>query len=74
MIGQEVFNKSVPDEKPKIPQYLLFIICFVLAGASICPGENPRSGPSVDFSHGRLKISDNKRFIIHDDGTPFFYL
>ena len=21
-----------------------------------------------------LKISDNKRFIVHDDGTPFFYL
>ena len=21
-----------------------------------------------------LKISDNRRFLVHDDGTPFFYL
>jgi Protein of unknown function (DUF4038) len=21
-----------------------------------------------------LKVSDNKRFLIHSDGTPFFYL
>ena len=74
MVSQEVFNKSVPNEKPDILFYLLCILSFVLTGASICPGENPRSGPSVDFSHGRLKVSDNKRFIIHEDGTPFFYL
>jgi Protein of unknown function (DUF4038)/Putative collagen-binding domain of a collagenase len=30
--------------------------------------------PSWDFSHGDLKVSDNKRFLIHSDGTPFFYL
>ena len=29
---------------------------------------------SVDFSHGKLKISDNQRFLVFDDGTPFFYL
>jgi len=27
----------------------------------------------VDFSHGRLVISDNKRYLVHEDGTPFFY-
>jgi len=37
-------------------------------------GEEPRSGPSVDFSHGDLRVSANKRFIVHEDGTPFFYL
>ena len=21
-----------------------------------------------------LKVSDNRRFLVHDDGTPFFYL
>jgi len=31
-------------------------------------------GPSVDFSHGRLKISDNRRYLVFEDGTPFFYL
>jgi hypothetical protein len=74
MVSQEIFIKSVPDEKPKISKYLLCIFCSVLAGASFCPGETPRSGPSVDFSHGRLKVSENRRFIVHQDGTPFFYL
>ncbi|MFZ0283370.1 MAG: DUF4038 domain-containing protein, partial [Bacteroidales bacterium] len=36
--------------------------------------EKPWNGPSVDFSHGKLKISGNHRFLIHEDGTPFFYL
>lgn len=31
-------------------------------------------GPSVDFSHGNLKVSENKRFLVFEDGTPFFYL
>jgi len=51
--------------------YTLVILGFCYYGAQ---AEIPRSGPSVDFSHGRLKVSDNKRFIVHEDGTPFFYL
>jgi hypothetical protein len=31
-------------------------------------------GPSVDFSKGDLKISENGRFIVHANGDPFFYL
>ena len=31
-------------------------------------------GKPVDFSHDRLQISDNKRFLQHTDSTPFFYL
>lgn len=31
-------------------------------------------GSSVDFTHGKLKISENKRFLVFEDGTPFFYL
>jgi len=38
------------------------------------PSETPRQGLSVDFSHGPLKLSDNKRYLVHQDGTPFFYL
>ncbi len=30
--------------------------------------------PSVDFRHGLLTVSDNKRYLAHQDGTPFFYL
>lgn len=28
----------------------------------------------VDFSHGKLQVSENQRFLQHEDGTPFFYL
>jgi hypothetical protein len=31
-------------------------------------------GPSVELSHGKLKVSDNHRFLVFEDGTPFFYL
>lgn len=31
-------------------------------------------GPSVDFKYGKLKVSENKRFLQFEDGTPFFYL
>ncbi len=34
----------------------------------------PWAGPSVSFTHGKLKVSDNSRFLVFDDGTPFFYL
>src|SRR5436190_18731932 len=30
--------------------------------------------PSVDLSHGDLKVSENRRFLVHADGTPFFWL
>ncbi len=26
------------------------------------------------FSHGRLVVSENQRFLVFEDGTPFFYL
>lgn len=30
--------------------------------------------PSVDFRRGDLKVSENGRYLVHTDGTPFFYL
>lgn len=30
--------------------------------------------PSVDLSHGDLKVSTNDHFLVHEDGTPFFYM
>jgi hypothetical protein len=47
--------------------------CCVVFGCA--PYQEKESiPPSVDFKHGDLKISENKRYIIHTDGTPFFYL
>ncbi|MBZ0255609.1 DUF4038 domain-containing protein, partial [bacterium] len=36
--------------------------------------EDSWQGPSVDFAHGPLHVSENQRFLVHQDGTPFFYL
>ncbi|HPF50058.1 MAG TPA: glycoside hydrolase family 140 protein [Draconibacterium sp.] len=56
---------------------LLIIITIKLSLFSILllsAQELKWSGPSVDFSHGKLQVSDNHRFIEFEDGTPFFYL
>lgn len=36
--------------------------------------ETARQGPAWDLSHGRLKVAENGRFLVHEDGTPFLYL
>jgi hypothetical protein len=51
---------------------LLIAIVLILYSKSIIPSqEMPWQGPSADFSHGKLKVSENKRFLVYDDGTPF---
>jgi hypothetical protein len=30
--------------------------------------------PSVNLRHGDLGVSKNRRYLVHADGTPFFYL
>ena len=51
------------------------IVVMLLAFAfSLNAQEYGWKGPSVDFKHGKLKISENKRFLVFADGTPFFYL
>ncbi len=52
----------------------IFLGLMLILSISANGGEEPRSGPSVDFRHGRLRVSENKRFLVHEDGTPFFYL
>ncbi|NTV84358.1 MAG: DUF4038 domain-containing protein [Bacteroidales bacterium] len=46
------------------------IFCSLLSFSQ----KNSWTGPSVDLKHGGLKVSENNRFLIHADGTPFFYL
>ena len=53
---------------------LIFAGLILILSVPVLAGEKPRSGPSVDFSHGDLKVFGNKRFVVHEDGTPFFYL
>ena len=44
-------------------------LCLMLA---CLPME--AASPKKPWSHGRLKVSDNRRFLVHEDGTPFFWL
>lgn len=52
---------------------LIIAISLVYHGL-IYAQEVNHSGPSIDFSHGKLIVSENNRFLQHEDGTPFFYL
>ena len=57
----------------------VFIVCSLFFGFLGIPtfsavSEKPLAGPSVDFKHGDLKVSQNHRFLQFTDGTPFFYL
>ena len=47
---------------------------FLNSGFAADNSFKPVKGPSVNFSHGDLKVSSNKRFLVHSDGTPFFWL
>ncbi|MBN2764080.1 MAG: DUF4038 domain-containing protein [Bacteroidales bacterium] len=53
---------------------LLLITCILLTYSASSAQENPWKGPSVDLSHGKLVISENNRFLVFENGTPFFYL
>ncbi len=53
----------------------VIFFCFLLIGQyNLLAQGYLWKGVSADFRHGGLKISDNKRYIVHEDGTPFFYL
>jgi hypothetical protein len=48
----------------------IFAICLMMTSSKAQQWQ----GKSVDFKHRKLKVSDNKHFLVFDDGTPFFYL
>ena len=57
--------------------YLPTAIAIALVASGGLPAlaqDIPLPGPSVDFAHGPLRVSKNRRFLEHRDGTPFFYL
>lgn len=53
---------------------LNLILTFIFCDFAIFSQETPWKGPSVDFTHGKLKVLENHRFLVFEDGTPFFYL
>ena len=53
---------------------LSIFISFIFFGQFIYAQENPWQGTSSNLDHGKLKVSENRRFLVFEDGTPFFYL
>lgn len=60
--------------KKTVWMYLTSIALLAFTSCQTQPKSVAKPSPSVDFSHGKLKVSENKRFLVFDDGTPFFYL
>jgi len=67
---QESTRKSVRQEH----SHTTCIVSIVLLSLPLVAVAQAAAKPVVDFAHGALKVSDNKRFLVHQDGTPFFYL
>jgi hypothetical protein len=53
---------------------LLLLINLLFSCLLSFSQQKPWQGVSDDLLHGKLKVSENGRFLIHDDGSPFFYL
>ena len=53
---------------------LLFILITLITVTVSFSQEHPWQGHSVKFPKGNLRVSENKRFLVFEDGTPFFYL
>ena len=49
----------------------LIILFWAVSGSA---QEVSWTGKSVDFTHGKLKVSANHHFLMFEDKTPFFYL
>lgn len=52
----------------------IIALCLLAAGVQASSQSSQWKGRSADLSHGRLMVSENKRFLVFEDGTPFFYL
>ncbi|MBW6502570.1 MAG: DUF4038 domain-containing protein, partial [Bacteroidales bacterium] len=55
-------------------KFLLLFASVIFICITSTAQENPWKGSSTDLSRGKLMISENKRFLVFEDGTPFFYL
>ncbi|UCG57082.1 MAG: glycoside hydrolase family 140 protein [Phycisphaerales bacterium] len=71
VIGARFLGKPAMICAPRRGRYVWILL--LLCSCGLAAGDS-ESGRPVDFSHGPLKVSANKRFLVHADGTPFFYL
>src|SRR5689334_7980680 len=50
-----------------------FVVLLALPHRNVF-AQRPPLNRAATFAHGALRVSGNRRFWIHADGTPFFYL
>ncbi|NDV79714.1 glycoside hydrolase family 140 protein [Dysgonomonas sp. 511] len=53
-------------------KYILLIFSLLIANFSFAQDKSKKAG--LPWDNGKLKVSDNKRFLQHENGTPFFWL
>jgi hypothetical protein len=58
------------NHKIKFLLLLIFLTSFIISTGQV----SKWAGESIDFSRGKIILSENKRFLVFEDGTPFFYL
>jgi len=49
-------------------------VCMTMVILTALSVATPAPAKSGDSNRGRLNVSENERFLVHEDGTPFFYL
>jgi hypothetical protein len=55
--------------------YKTSLLLILLTTFMVSTGQVSKwTGEPLDFSRGKLIVSENKRFLVFEDGTPFFYL
>ncbi len=64
---------TIPKSMDQMKRFI-WVISFFLCILPSIGQEVTWSGKAVDFNHGQLCVSENNRFLRHQDGTPFFYL
>ena len=52
----------------------LTTIVFILLASLTFAQEVKWEGPSANLSNGKLRVSQNSRYLIFENGNPFFYL
>ncbi|MGM0621427.1 MAG: glycoside hydrolase family 140 protein [Bacteroidota bacterium] len=58
------------NHKIKFSLLLIFLTIFLFSTGQV----SQWAGESIDFSRGEIIVSENKRFLVFEDGTPFFWL
>lgn len=53
---------------------LFVFLCFSIGFGNDSSRAQAQDGVSSASPQGGLKVSDNRRYLVHEDGTPFFYL